>query len=375
MSVEQKIKDLLARTGAKQLDEAAPQEPIQMQGSSQKADYQAIGTPNSVASAASVKKDQSIATANAGDTTMPKQGGSQDAPHMDRDEDEENQGAKSAATIKPNNLQAQGVGPSPNYQTMADPTAAVTIQNSKGNVAQEEVNVKAELGAIFGEDLSEDFRSKATAIFEAAVIARVNSEMEKISEQLQEQKDAEVLEIKEALVDKIDSFLNYVVENWMEENQLAVESGLRTEIAEDFIGGLKNLFKEHYIEVPEEKYNVLDELQEKANALEAKLNETVEQNIELSKEVTLLRKETILDEMSNGLADTEVEKLKKLVEGVSYDSEDLFREKVKVIKENYFPKAPKSSPEEQILTEEAPVDGGDIMSKYAQALSRSIKAR
>lgn len=388
MSVEQKIKDLLARSGSKQINEAAGGESSPtMQGSSQKAQYADIGTPNS-AKVAVVSKDSSIKTTNPGDTTQPKQGNSQDATYDERDENEENQGAKVAASIKPNSLQGNGPGQAPNYTTVANPASVVNMQKSSGNVAKEEteteeeqiseepaVDVKAELNAIFGEDLSEDFRNKATSIFEAAVIARVNSEMEKISEQLQEQKEAEITELKEALVEKIDSFLNYVVEQWMEENELAVENGLRTEIAEDFIGGLKNLFQEHYIEVPEEKYNVLEQLNDKVAGLEEQLNDVVEKNIELVKESSELKKEKILGEMAGDLADTEVEKLSKLLEGISYESEELFREKVKVVKENYFPKSQKSSPEEQILSEEAPIDSSDAIARYAQALSRAVKTR
>ena len=394
MSVEQKIKDLLARSGAKQIDEAAAGSGASagdasppMQGSSQKASYQTIGSPNSV-NVASVSKDSTVKTSTSGDATNPMQGSSQKATFDERDEDEENQGAKAAAPVKPNNLQARGAGAAPNYTTVGDPTSVVNMQKSSGNVAKEDtdvdgeqiseksdLDVRSELNSIFGEDLSEEFRDKATSIFEAAVIARVNSEMERISEKLQEQKEAEVAEVAEALVDKVDSFLNYVVEQWMEENELAVEKGLRSEIAEDFIGGLKTLFKEHYIEVPEEKYNVLEELQDKASELEVKLNEAVGTNIELTEQIAEMKKQQIISEMTSDLAATESEKLAALLEGVSFDSEQLYREKVKVVKENYFPKAAKFSPEEQILSEEAPLQSTDTISKYAQALSRAVKTR
>jgi hypothetical protein len=394
MSVEQKIKDLLARTGAKQIDEAAAGSGAvagdaspPMQGSSQKASYQSIGTPNSV-NVASVSKDSTVKTSVSGDATNPMQGSSQKATYDERDEDEENQGAKAAAPVKPNNLRARGAGAAPNYTTVGDPTSVVNMQKSSGNIAKEDtdvdgeqiseksfVDVRSELNLIFGEDLSEEFRDKATSIFEAAVIARVNSEMERISEKLQEQKEAEVAEVAEALVDKVDSFLNYVVEQWMEENELAVEKGLRSEIAEDFIGGLKTLFQEHYIEVPEEKYNVLEELQDKASELEVKLNEAVGTNIDLNEQIAEMKKQQIISEMTSDLAATESEKLAALLEGVGFDSEKLYREKVKVVKENYFPKAAKFSPEEQILSEEAPLQSTDTISKYAQALSRAVKTR
>jgi hypothetical protein len=360
MSVEQKIKELLARTGAPQIDEETDQE-----------------TLDEVMDASTVKKDTSIKTANAGDaTSRPRQGGSQDADYEEREETDDNPGAKVSAGIKPNTLQARGPGNAPNYKTVGDATAVVNMPASSGNMAREELDLSSELNSIFGEDLSEDFRTKATSIFEAAVIARVNTEMDAIAAHLQEEKDQEVEELAEQLVEKVDSFLNYVVEQWLEENTLAVDNGLRSEIAEDFIGGLKTLFQEHYIEVPEEKYDVIDELQIKAGELEDKLNSTLEENMSLTKEVTELKKGLILGEMTGDLADTEAEKLCRLLEGVSFDSDELFREKLKVIKENYFPKTQKYSPEEQILTEEAPMQGtSDVMAYYAQALSRAVKAR
>jgi regulator of replication initiation timing len=252
------------------------------------------------------------------------------------------------------------------------------LSKQSGNKIEEEnsLSLKEQLSSIFGDDLSEDFRDKATAIFEAAVIARVNDEMESVIESLEEQKQQEMEQIAEGLVDKIDGFMNYVVEQWMEENQLAVSSGIRTEIAEDFIAGLKTLFEESFIDVPDDKVDIVEQLSAQTEELETKLNETVEQNIELSQELTQIKKALVLGEMTGDLADTESEKLQKLLEGVQYDSEDLFREKVKVIKENYFPKSQKSSPEEQLLTEEAPVQQAtDTIAKYAQALSRSVKMR
>jgi regulator of replication initiation timing len=364
MSIESKIKELLERAGsAQRLDEEG----------------QPMG-------AAGVNKDTSIKTAIPGDTTMPRQGGSQDADYEERDETEENQGAV-ASKSTPNSPRPAntGAGQAPNYMTTTDPTAVVNMQASSGNkpIGESEEqksgqpSLKEQLSAIFGDDLSEDFREKATAIFEAAVIARVNGEMEKIASQIEEQKTQELADITEGLVDKIDSFMNYVVEQWMEDNKLQVESGLRTEIAEDFITGLKTLFQEHYIEVPEDKVDVLEELNGKAEELEEKLNSAITENVELTKELSDLKKALVLSEMTEDLADTEAEKLTKLLEGVSYDSEQLFREKVKVVKENYFPRAAKSSPEEQILNEEAPVtqDSGDTIAKYAAALSRAVKVR
>jgi hypothetical protein len=361
MSIESKIKELLSRKSEEQLNE----EGMAPMG------------------AANVSKDTSIKAANQGDTTMPRQGSSQDADYEERDEDEENQGAVAAKSTPSSPRPANtGAGNAPNYMTVGDPASVVNMQASSGNKPMGEEaekttsSLKEQLSAIFGDDLSEDFRDKATAIFEAAVIARVNDEMQNVVEQLEEQKQQEMMDLTEGLVDKIDGFMNYVVEQWLEENKLAVSSGIRTEIAEDFISGLKTLFEENYIDIPEEKVDVVEQLSAQTTELEEKLNESVNKNIELTEELSSLKKAIVLSEMSDGLAETEAEKLGVLVEGVSYDSEELFREKVRVIKENYFPKAPKTSPEEQLLNEEAPVQQtADVMSKYVQALTRAVKAR
>lgn len=372
MSVESKIKELLGRVDAK--------------ASLEEADQMGAG---------SVNKDSSIKPANSGDATNPKQGDSKDATYETREETEENQGAKAASSIKKNDLQAKGPGAAPNFTTVADLSS---IPQNTGVVAKEEEEVTAEEGQeqitadaanidltpIFGEDLSEEFKQKATSIFEAAVIARVNSEMEKVVTSLEEKYAADVADYKEGIVEKIDSYLNYVVENWMKENELALENGLRTEIAEDFMAGLKNLFKEHYIEVPEEKYDVIGELQAKAETLESKLDEAIGNNVELNKEVISLKRQAIIEEMSKDLADTESVKLTKLLEGVDFENEDLYREKIAVIKENYFPKNNVSESVKGVQTQQALVEDVETqqsnfvaddttVSVYAQALSRSIK--
>jgi len=362
MSIESKIKELLARKSEEQLNEEgmAP-----------------MGAGN-------VAKDTSIKAANQGDTTMPRQGSSQDADYEERDEKEENQGAVvSKSTPNAPRPANSGPGAAPNFMNAGDPTSVVNMQASSGNKPMGEEttdettpSLKEQLSAIFGDDLSEDFRDKATAIFEAAVIARVNQEMDRVTSELEEQKQEEMVQLTEGLVDKIDGFMNYVVEQWMEENKLAVSSGLRTEIAEDFMSGLKTLFTENYIDIPEEKVDIVEELSTKTEELEQKLNDKLQENIELAQEIASIKKALVLGEMTGDLADTEAEKLQKLLEGVQYDSEELFREKVKVIKENYFPKSQKSSPEEQLLTEEAPMEQtNDVMAKYAQALARSVKLR
>ena len=376
MSVESKIKQLLERVDAKSSLEEAD----------------AMG--------AAKGKDTSIKAANGGDASSSKQGSSEDASYEERDEKEENQGAVAAKGINQNTIKMKGpVGAAPNFQTVGDATSAVNQPSSAGNVpvgeeeevdgdliAEDEVQAPTaiDLSPIFGDDLSEDFKAKATSIFEAAVIARVNSEMDKVAASLEEKYAEDVAEYKDGIVEKIDSYLNYVVENWMKENELALENGLRTEIAEDFMSGLKVLFKEHYIEVPEEKYDVIGELQAKAAELEAKLDEAIGSNVDLNKEVTSLKRQAVVEELSKDLADTEAAKLGKLLEGVDFENEDLYREKVSVIKDNYFPKnavtesVSQSVQAQQTLTEETDVPteftaGSSVVSTYAKALSRSIK--
>ena len=378
MSVESKIKQLLERVDAKSSLEEAD----------------AMG--------AAKGKDTSIKAANGGDASSSKQGSSEDASYEERDEAEENQGAIAAKGINQNTIKMKGpVGGTPDFKTVGDLASAVNQPNSKGNVpvgeeeevdgeviAEEEEEIQTpaviDLSPIFGDELSEDFKAKATSIFEAAVIARVNSEMDKVASSLEEKYAADVAEYKDGIVEKIDSYLNYVVENWMKENELALENGLRTEIAEDFMAGLKVLFKEHYIEVPEEKYDVIGELQAKAAELESKLDEAIGHNVDLNKEVTSLKRQAVVEELSKDLADTEAAKLGKLLEGVDFENEDLYREKVSVIKENYFPKnaitegTSQSVQAQQTLTEETDVpteftNGSSVVSAYAKALSRSIK--
>lgn len=379
MSVESKVKELLERVSNKTSQEvnegAGPMVPTS-------------------------GKDSTIKPANSGDASNPKQGDSESASHEDRDEKDVNQGAITAKGISKNTIAMKGpVGDAPNFTTVKDLSS---IPQNTGIHEDEETDASAEvvseeetteeevvaeestvepidLSPIFGEELSEDFRQKATSIFEAAVIARVNNEMEKVAASLEEKYAEEFLEYKESIVEKVDSYLNYVVENYLEENKLAVENGLRSEIAEDFMTGLKALFKEHYIEVPEEKYDVIGELQAKVTELEESLNGQVENNVGLNTTVTELKRKLIIKEMAKDLADTEVNKLTKLLEGVDFENEEIYKEKVSVIKENYFPRdAVVKETVKQALTEETDTpasftQSNDVVSAYASALSRTIK--
>ena len=255
-------------------------------------------------------------------------------------------------------------------------------KDNKPTTASEEVeidltdDVKALVSA--DADLSEEFKDKAATIFETAVKTRIKEQSAILEAQFEEKLASETETVKEAMVEKVDSYLNYVVEEWMKENELAVERGIRTEIAEDFITGLKGLFKEHYIDVPEEKYNVLDDLTGQVKDLESKLNEQIEKNVNLSKDVSESKRESLVISVSEDLADTEKEKFASMAENVEYDSAEKFQEKLETIKESYFPKTKieeaTSNDEVDSVAANLPVDAGtsDAMAAYTAAISKDL---
>ena len=228
-------------------------------------------------------------------------------------------------------------------------------------------------------DLSEEFKEKAATIFETAVKTRIQEQVKVLEAQYEDKLSKESETIKEAMTEKVDSYLNYVVEEWMKENELAVERGIRTEIAEDFITCLKSLFKEHYIDVPEEKYNVLDDLTNQTKDLESKLNEQIEKNVNLSKEVSDLHKREAIAEVSEDLTDTETEKFISMAENVEFESAEKFKEKLETIKESYFPKTKSEVAEENSVdsvaaNEPAVEASSDAMAAYTAAISKNLKA-
>jgi len=225
--------------------------------------------------------------------------------------------------------------------------------------------------------LSDEFKGKASVIFEAAVKSKLAQEIDRLEENYKTELAEEVDSTKSELVEKVDSYLNYVVENWMKENQLAIQNGLRTEIAEDFMGKLKDLFTESYIDVPESKVDLVDDLVENVEELEKALNEATEKAIQTAQVLEGYQREAVIREASKDLADTEVEKLKGLVEDVDFEDEATFTNKVKTIKESYFNK---KTVEAQDLDEEVEDNGegvvteevSDLMSSYINAI-RKVK--
>ena len=221
-----------------------------------------------------------------------------------------------------------------------------------------------------GHDLSEEFKEKASVIFEAAIKSKLREEVQRMEEEKEEQIKEFVDDYKDELVEKVDKYLNYVVEQWMTENQLAVERGLKGEIAEDFIAGLKGLFEDHYIDVPNEKYNILESQEQQLENLETKLNEEIQRNIELKNQVSQHIRESIFVEVSEDLSATEKEKFGSLVKELEYIDEESFKFKLSALKESYFPRTKVVS--ESVDTQDTSVENVEVsgtMAKYLSAIS------
>ena len=247
---------------------------------------------------------------------------------------------------------------------------------------KEDINVSVD----FSEDLnalveseatlSDEFKGKAETIFEAAIKSKLSEEIDRLEEKYEEELAEEVASTKADLVEKVDNYLNYVVEQWMEDNKLAVQTGLRTEIAETFMNSLKDLFTESYIEVPESKVDLVDELAGQVEELEAASNEAITKQMEMQEELETLKRDKVIAEASEGLAATQVEKLKKLAEDVDFESEETFAEKVNTIKESYFTKKTTESAdiEEAVEDGDAVVEAtSDMMAQYLSAIQKTNK--
>jgi len=239
-----------------------------------------------------------------------------------------------------------------------------------------EVDFKEDLNALVESEatLSDEFKAKTATIFEAAVTNKVAAEIEKLEENYKTELEEELKTTRDDLIEKVDSYLNYVVENWMEENKVAVQNGLRTEIAENFMNKLKDVFTESYVEVPEGKVDLVDDLAAQVEELETKLNETTGKAISVSEELEIMKRDAIIREASKDLAETQVEKLKSLVDNIDYEDEVKFTEKVKTIKESYF----KTSKPAAGITEELDEDTSDdqvevsgTMAQYISAIKKS----
>lgn len=274
--------------------------------------------------------------------------------------------AKNMATLKPGS-----VAPGPQGEGAK--------LGEDGEVEDEEISQPKEIAehleALFnGESLSEEFMNKAKTIFEAAVNERVNALKEEVLAEAANVIQEEVQNSVNELAERLDDYLGYVVEEWMEENKLAVENGIRTEIAENFMAGLKELFESHYIEVPEEKYDVIDGLFAENEELESNLNEQIQKNIDLEKELLAYQAGQIFSQVSDGLSDVEVEKFASLAEGVEFESLEQYAEKLNVLKESYFNAAPPvNNLVEETTNKQIAPDIDSSMGAYLSTLDRLAK--
>ena len=248
-------------------------------------------------------------------------------------------------------------------------------KDEKKEEKEKEIDVKEHVDALVAGDdsLSEEFKQKAATVFEAAIKSKVKEIAEEIEADYNKKFEEETSKAKDELVEKVDSYLSYVVEEWMKENELALERGIKGEIAEDFISGLKKLFEDHYIDVPDEKYNVLEDQASKIEELNKKLNESIEKNVELSKENSKYVRQSIIDEASKELAETQKEKFNKLAEEIDYTNEEDFKTKVSTIKESYFGKKDSSGEIDDVAADSNTLneDLSNAMAAYSAAISKT----
>ena len=237
----------------------------------------------------------------------------------------------------------------------------------------ENFDFSQDVNALIGdEDLSEEFKDRAALIFETAVRSKIAEIKESLEKRFNEALVQEVAAIKEELTERVDSYLEYVSEEWIDENALQIENGLKGELSESFMTGLKGLFEEHYVEIPEDRYDVLENMVMRLDEMEEKLNEQIERNVQLNKRLSEAVSDTIFNDVAEGLALTQKEKLASLAESVEFDSEEEYREKLEALKESYFTRATGSSRDE-VLTEEATEDFGPQMNAYLRAISKFSK--
>jgi len=252
---------------------------------------------------------------------------------------------------------------------------SVEAENADGDDLIE-IDLSADVAALTeGEDLTEEFKEKAATIFEAAVVSRLNEELDRVHTEYAQALSEQVESVKASLAEQVDEYLTYAVQEWMGKNEIAIETGLKSEIAESVVAGLKKVFVENHIEVPEEKTDIISEMVTELDSMEAKLNEQIDKNVSLTREVGAFVKNGIVSEISEGLAATEKEKLAGLAEGVEFEDEESFRSKIETLKESYFSGKPQVAAE-TIAEDVQPVVDSDMtesMSRYVDALRRWTK--
>jgi len=269
--------------------------------------------------------------------------------------------------LGPVGMKSTGYGKGANEEVEASTEDTTTV----AEVQEIDIDLTDDVKALFeGEELSDTFQEKARTIFEATVKSKIVSVKESLEEEYSKRLEEEVSEFRTHLQERVDNYLHYVATEWIEENALQVESGIRGELSESFMTGLKGLFEEHYVSIPEEKYDVLEAMVTKLDEMENKLNEQIDSNVSLTKRLSVSVSDNILDEASAGLALSQKEKLAELAKGVEFESEEQYREKLNTLKESYFAKKPVS--ESQEVTEETSIneDVSPAMGQYLQALHK-----
>jgi hypothetical protein len=270
------------------------------------------------------------------------------------------------------------------HSSMADKRQA-GVGKAVSRLTKESEDVKIDLGNLFeGEELSEEFMAKATAVFESAVAMRVKQELAELKEGFEKQIVTESVELKESLVDKVDGYLDYMVEQWMEKNELAINRGIKTEILESFVSGMKGLFESHYIDVPDEKYDLVEAKQEEVQTLEQRLDEQTGVIITLQQQIKEISRQIQIDEACKGLADTDAERFRHFAEELTFTNSDEFSDKLNAIVESYFTSAPKSTAKQKVLAEEFMTDEpveelnedssksiDPMMAKYLKAIEKT----
>ena len=285
-------------------------------------------------------------------------------------------GNAQAPKTKPSDASAQKAEFSDKGDVKAghEPEGDVIAEDPAETESVIEVDLSADVAALTeGENLSEEFKEKAKTIFEAAVVSKLNEELERMHEDYAKALDKEIETVKTELAEKVDDYLTYAVESWMKKNSLQVEAGIKAEMGEQVLNGLKKVFVENYIELPDEKVDLVDGLQEQLNNMEAKLNESIEENVGLSKQVGGYIKNGIVTEIAEGLSLSQKEKLVSLAEAVEFENEESFKEKVSTLRESYFSTKPeKTEVSEDVQVENAP-EAGSAMDAYSQAIARWAK--
>jgi hypothetical protein len=355
MSIERKIAELLAESQKLQELKAI---------NGQDPDGEASEGSNNTSAKATIKEKSN------------KQVSSDTDVDGDNDDNDRNNNFAPPApgTSKDTSRSGQGGAGSEPQPSVKDPVAGqykatgAKIDITPGGVSHGMAEDVAAL--VDGEDLSEEFKEKAATIFEAAVTSRIKTELVKIQEQYDAQLVEEFVKIKEELVEKVDGYLGYITEQWMKQNELALESGIKAELAESFIDGIKRVFEEHYVDVPAEKYDVLGSLEEQVSELGSKLNDSVNANIEMSKQIAEMKRAEIVSGLCEGLTDTEAEKFKGLAAEIVSEDADTLQGKLQLIRESYFKK---SSPvakdvDTQVSTDEQMIN--ESVAHYASAIKK-----